>query len=90
MGGTFLNPQFQLVSQEQKQQVKEAVTNVAKEKAQDALQQAVKGTQAQDVVNNILGAKKDTTKAKKDSTKANPLQDALQNKLQNLLKRKKN
>ncbi|MBI3482932.1 MAG: hypothetical protein HY015_08165, partial [Bacteroidetes bacterium] len=90
MGGTFLNPQLQLASQEQKQQVKEAVTTVAKDKAKDAVQEAVKGTQAQDVVNNLLGGKKDSTKTKTDSTKANPVQDVLQNKLQNLLKRKKN
>lgn len=91
MGGTFLNPKLQLASQEQKQQVKEAVTNVAKDQAKDVIQQAVKGTQAQDVVNNLLGGKKDSTKTKTDSTKAaNPVQDVLQNKLQNLLKRKKN
>ena len=88
MGGTFLNPKMQLASNEQKQQVKEAVTNVAKDKAKDALQQAVKGTQAQSLVNNLLGGKKDTTKTK-DSTKTNPVENVLQNKLQNLLKKKK-
>lgn len=89
MGGTFLNPKLQLVSSEQKQQVKEAVTNVAKDKAKEAAQQLVQGTPAKDLVNGLLG-KKDSTKTKTDSTKANPVQDALQNKLQNLLKRKKN
>jgi hypothetical protein len=89
MGGTFLNPKMQLMSGEQKQQVKDAVTNVAKDKAKDAVQQAVKGTQAQSLVNNLLGGKKDTTKTK-DSTKTAPVQNVLQNKLQNLLKRKKN
>ncbi|GHM99946.1 hypothetical protein WSM22_14360 [Cytophagales bacterium WSM2-2] len=95
MGGTVLNPKLQLASQEQKEQVKaqvkEAVTNVAKDQAKDAVQQAVKGTPAQDVVNNLLGGKKDSTKTKTDSAKAaNPVQEVLQNKLQNLLKRKKN
>lgn len=90
MGGTFLNPKMQLVSSEQKQQVKEAVTTAAKEKAKDAAQQLVQGTQAKDLVNNLLGGKKDTAKTKTDSAKANPVQDVLQNKLQNLLKRKKN
>jgi hypothetical protein len=88
LGGTFLNPKVQLMSSEQKEQVKEAVTNAAKEKGKEALKQAVKGTQAQDIVNNIIGGK-DTTKAKTDSTKTNAVQDVLQNKLQNLLKKKK-
>jgi hypothetical protein len=86
MGGTFLNPKFQLASAEQKQQVKEAVTNAAKDKAKDAALQAVKGTEAQGLVNNLLG-KKDTTK--KDTTKTNAVQNVLQNKLQGLLKKKK-
>jgi hypothetical protein len=90
MGGTFLNPKLQLASQEQKEQVKEAVTTAVKDKATEAAQQLVQGTQAKEVLNNLLG--KDTTKAKTktDSTKTNPVQDVLQNKLQNLLKRKKN
>ncbi|MGC4023261.1 MAG: AsmA-like C-terminal region-containing protein [Cyclobacteriaceae bacterium] len=88
LGGTFTNPKTTLVSQEQKQQVKEAVTNVAKEKGKEALKQAVENTPAKDLVNNLLG-KKDTTKVKKDSTKTG-VQDVLQNKLQNLLKKKKN
>ena len=90
LGGTFTNPKASLISQEQKKQVEQAVTNAAKEKGKDALQQAVKGTQAQDLVNNILGTKKDTTKTKTDSAKTNPVQNVLQNKLQNLLKKKKN
>jgi len=90
LGGTFLNPKVQLVSQEQKQQVKEAVTNVVKEKTKETLQEAVKGTQAQEVVNNLLGGKKDTAKTKTDTAKTNPMQNLLQNKLQNLLKKKKN
>ena len=61
---------------EQKQQVKQAVVNVVQE-------------QGKQVLNNLLGNKKDTVKT--DSTKtANPVKDVLQNKLQNLLKRKKN
>jgi hypothetical protein len=90
MGGTFLNPKLQLVSSDQKQQVKDAVTAVATDKAKEAAQQLVQSTPAKDLVNNLLGGKKDSTKTKSDSTKATPVQDALQNKLQNLLKRKKN
>ena len=92
MGGTVANPKLQLASQEQKQQVKEAVTTVVKDKATEAAKQLVQG-QAKDVLNNVLsGGSKDTTKAKTktDSTKTNPVQEVLQNKLQNLLKRKKN
>ena len=89
LGGTFANPKASLISQEQKKQVEKAVTEAAKQKATETVQQAVKGTEAQDLVNNILGTKKDTTKTKTDSTKTNPTQQ-LQNKLQNLLKRKKN
>jgi hypothetical protein len=69
--------------------VEQAVTDAAKQKGKDAIQQAVKGTAAQDVVNNLLGTKKDTANTKSDSSK-NKVQDVLQNKLQNLLKRKKN
>ncbi|MBS1682380.1 MAG: hypothetical protein JST48_11760 [Bacteroidetes bacterium] len=90
LGGTFTNPKATLVTQEQKQQVKEAVTNVAKEKGKEALKQAVESTPAKDIVNNILGGKKDTAKAKTDTSKTKVVQDVLQNKLQNLLKRKKN
>lgn len=83
LGGTFVNPKTTLVSQEQKQQVTQAVTNVAEEKGKEALQQAVKGTSAQEVVNNVLGTKQDTTKSKTDSTKA------VQDLLQGLFKKKK-
>ncbi len=89
--GLFSSPKTALLMQEQKQQVKEAVTNVAKEKGKEALQDVLKDTPAKDLVNNILGggAKKDSTQTQ-DSTKAEPVKDLLQNKLQNLLKRKKN
>lgn len=90
LGGTFANPKATLLSQEQKQQVQQAVTEAVKQKGKEAVQQVVEGTQVQDVVNNLLGTKKDTTKTKKDSTAAQPVQNLLQNKLQNLLKRKKN
>lgn len=89
--GLFTSPKTALLMQEQKQQVKEAVTNVAKEKGKEALQDALKDTPAKDIVNNILGggAKKDSTKTQ-DSTKVDPLKDALQNKLNSFFKKKKN
>jgi len=90
LGGTMTNPKIQLASQEQKEQVKEAVKNVATEKGKEVLQNAVKGTAAQSVVSNLLGTKKDSTSTptKADSTKAK-VEDALKNKLNGLLKKKK-
>lgn len=91
LGGTMTSPKFALNTQEQKRQAKEAVTNVAKEKGKEALQDLAKNTPAKDIVNNILGggSKSDTTKVK-DSTKTDPLKDALQNKLNSFFKKKKN
>ncbi|MFM7485598.1 MAG: AsmA-like C-terminal region-containing protein, partial [Cytophagales bacterium] len=90
LGGTMTSPKFTLNMKEQKEQVKEAVKNVAQEKATEAVQNLVKDSPAKDVINNVLGggAKADSTK--KDSTKTDPIKDALQNKLNNLFKKKKN
>ena len=81
LGGTYKDPKTTLVTTEQKQQV----TNAVKEKGKEVLQQAAQNTPAKDLVNGLLGTKKDTTKT--DSTKTSP--NNLQNKLQNLLKKKK-
>jgi uncharacterized protein involved in outer membrane biogenesis len=94
VGGTFKNPKTALVTTEQKQQVKEAVTKAVETKAQEAVKEVLSGEKPQDVVKNILNSvtKPDTAKVK-DSTKTEapaPVVDQLQNKLQNLLKRKKN
>ena len=92
LGGTYDNPNMTLMTQEQKKQATEAVTKAAEQKAKEAVQQATKGTQAEEIVKNLLGKKSDTTKIK-DSTKnkpADPVNQLLQNKLQNLLKKKKN
>jgi hypothetical protein len=88
LGGTYSDPKTKLVMQEQKQQVKEAVTTVVEEKAKDAVTQVLEGKDAKAVVSNLL--KGDTTK--KDSTKAatpDPAKE-LKNKLNSLLKKKKN
>jgi hypothetical protein len=90
LGGTYNNPKTSLVSQEQKQQAKEAATNVVEQKGKEELQKVVKGSQAEEAVNALLGVKKvDSTKGK-DTTQTVKPADVLQNKLQNLLKRKKN
>jgi uncharacterized protein involved in outer membrane biogenesis len=87
LGGTFTSPKPTLLMADQKEQVKEAITNTAQEKGKELIQDAVKGTEAKTLVNSILG-KQDTTKT--DSTKtAAPVQDLLKNKMQNLLKKKK-
>jgi hypothetical protein len=67
IGQTYNDPSFKLVTQEQKEQVKEAVTNAAKEEGTKAIKEAVKGTEAEKVLDKVLG-KKDTTKT--DTTKA--------------------
>ncbi len=98
VGGTYNNPKTTLMAQEQKQQakeaVKEAVTQKAEEKSQEAIQQAIEGTNPKDIVNNILKPKKDSTQSPaQDTAKTSVQQDAqklLQNKLNGLLKKKKN
>lgn len=105
LGGTYNNPTPKLLaSAEQKEQVKEAVTNAAKEEGGKALQKAVKGTEAEKIVGAILGGnkKKDSTSATTDTTKAKTtaptpteevkqkVEDEAKKKIQNLLKRKKN
>jgi hypothetical protein len=97
LGGTYKDPKTTLISSEQQAQMKEAVTNVAEEKGKQAVDQALSGTKPKDIVGNILGGKKDTTKMKTDSTKTDSTktdlkketEKVLQDKLQNLLKRKK-
>lgn len=100
MGGTVTNPTFKLSMAEQKQQVKEAVTKVVEQKAQDAVKQLSEGAKPEDVVKNLLKLNKQDSAskaaaAKKDSTGAAPkpaaeqATEALQNKLNNLLKKKK-
>jgi hypothetical protein len=80
--------------------VKEAVTNVAEEKGQQAIEGALKGDKPKDIIGSVLGTKKDTSQAKVDSTQIKKdsiitdvkqeTQKVLQDKLQNLLKKKKN
>ena len=100
LGGTYKDPKPSLVTSEQTTQVKEAITNVAEEKGQQAVQSALKGDKPKDIIGNILGTKKDTSKVKSDTTQIKSdttktdlkteTQKVLQDKLQNLLKRKKN
>ena len=93
VGGTFKDPKTKIIGSEQKEQVQQAVTKAAEQKGQEAVKQITEGAKPEDVVKNILGGTKpDTTKkAKKDSAAAkpaDPLNNLLQNKLNNLLKKK--
>jgi uncharacterized protein involved in outer membrane biogenesis len=100
IGGTATDPKTKLVMTEQKEQVKEAATNVAKEEGKKAIEKAVKGTEAEKVIGGILGTnKKDSaTTAKTDTAKtkaATPAEDVKQKvedqakqKLKGLLKKK--
>ncbi len=92
VGGTATNPTFKISMAEQKQQVKEAVTKVAEQKTQEAVKQISEGAKPEEVVKNLLKINKQDS-VKKDSAKAQPTQqpvEQLQNKLNNLLKKKKN
>ncbi|MBS1542096.1 MAG: hypothetical protein JST14_00550, partial [Bacteroidetes bacterium] len=89
VGGTYNDPKPKLLAAEQKEQVKQAVSNVAEQKSQEAVKQITEGAKPEDVVKNIVGGNPKPDSTKKDSTKTDASQ-LLQNKLQNLLKKKKN
>ena len=100
LGGSVTNPTPKLVMDEQKEQVKEAVVATAKEEGAKAVEKAVKGTEAEKIVKDILGGStKDTTKATTtDTTSTKPatstedvqkqLEDEAKKKIQNFLKKK--
>ena len=93
--GTYKDPKTTLIAQEQKQQVKEAVMQKAEEKGKEVVQQAIEGTKPKDIVNSILKPKKDSTQTQtpQDTAKTSTQEDAkklLQNKVNGLLKKKKN
>ncbi|MCW5910580.1 MAG: AsmA family protein [Cyclobacteriaceae bacterium] len=95
LGGSFTDPKVTLLAQEQKEQVKEAVTAAAQEKGKQAVEGLLAGEKPKDALNNLLSPKKDTTAKTTtiDSTKTDVKQEAqkaLEDKLQNLLKKKKN
>jgi hypothetical protein len=99
LGGKYNDPRPTLVMDEQTTQVKEAVKEAAKEQGAKAIEKAVKGTEAEKIVKDILGTRKDTTKTA-DTTTAKPtsteeavkqkVEEEAKQKIQNLLKRKKN
>jgi hypothetical protein len=95
LGGTYNDPSPKLVTTEQSEAVKTAATNAAKEEGTKAIQKAVKGTEAEKVVNKILGGtkKSDTTAtASTDTTKAapKPVQEEVKQKVEDEAKKKIN
>ncbi|MDH4089922.1 MAG: AsmA family protein [Cyclobacteriaceae bacterium] len=101
LGGKYDSPIPKLLMEGQKEQAKEAVTAAAKDEGQKALQKAVKGTDAEKIVGDILGTgKKTDSTAIADTTKTSTpaagedvqkqLEDEAKKKIQNLLKKKKN
>jgi uncharacterized protein involved in outer membrane biogenesis len=96
--GKYDDPRPTLVMDEQSEQVQDAVKEAAKEQGTKAIEKAVKGTEAEKIVKDILGGKKDT--AQTDTTSAKPasteeavkekVEEEAKKKIQNLLKRRKN
>jgi len=101
LGGKYDDPRPTLLMEEQATQVKEAVKEAAKEEGTKAIEKAVKGTEAEKIVKDILGTnKEDTAAGKTDAAKSQPanteeaikqkVEEEAKQKIQNLLKRKKN
>jgi len=97
--GKYDDPRPSLVMDEQTDQAKEAVKKAAQEEGTKAIEKAVKGTEAENIVKDILGTKKDTAKTTTDTATAKPVtteevvkekvEEEAKKKIQNLLKRKK-
>ncbi|WP_276368514.1 AsmA family protein [Chryseolinea sp. H1M3-3] len=99
LGGSVTDPSPKLLMESQKEQVKEALTETAKEEGAKALEKAVKGTEAEKIVKDILGGgTKDTAAAKTaDTTASKPattedvqkkVEEEAKKKIQNFLKKK--
>ena len=95
LGGSVTNPTPKLLMDDQKEQVKDAVVATAKEEGAKAIGKAVEGTEAEKIVKDILGTKKDSAASKSDTTATKPeedvqkkLEDEAKKKIQNLLKKK--
>ncbi|HTF18279.1 MAG TPA: AsmA-like C-terminal region-containing protein [Chryseolinea sp.] len=98
VGGKYNEPKINVDLSAQKAEVQEAITNAAKEEGQKALEKAVKGTEAEKIVKDILGTGKKDSTVVADTTKATTpatteeiqkkLEDDAKKKIQNLLKKK--
>lgn len=100
LGGKYNDPHPTLMMEEQKEQVKEAVKEAAKQEGTKAIEKAVKGTEAEKIVKDILGTNKKDTAKTADTTTSKPattqeavkqkVEEEAKEKIQNLLRRKKN
>ncbi|HTE30937.1 MAG TPA: AsmA-like C-terminal region-containing protein [Chryseolinea sp.] len=100
IGGKYNDPKLQLAMDDQKAQVEKAITNAAKEEGQKAIEKAVKGTDAEQVVKDILGGGKKDSTAVVDTTKNSTqvatedlqkkAEEEAKKKIQNFLKKKNN
>ncbi len=98
LGGKYDNPKPKLIADDQKKQVEQAVTNAAKEEGTKALQKAVKGTEAEKILDGILGKKKEPAKTDTSKTTSTTptttkevqkkAEDEAKKKINNLLRRK--
>lgn len=99
LGGSVTDPTPKLLMADQKEQIKDAAVATAKEEGAKAIEKAVKGTEAEKIVKDILGGSKDTTAAKTGDTTATApatatedvqkkLEDEAKKKIQNFLKKK--
>jgi hypothetical protein len=92
VGGTYASPKLKLMSTEQTEAAKEAVTEKAKEEGTKAIQDAVKGTKAEEAVNKILGKKSPSDSTETDSTKTTTTEkqvDKAKDAIKGLLKKRK-
>ncbi|MGC3942992.1 MAG: AsmA-like C-terminal region-containing protein [Chryseolinea sp.] len=98
IGGKYDAPKINVDMAEQKAQAQEALTNAAKEEGQKQLEKAVKGTEAEKYVKDILGTSKKDSTVVADTTKTaapsatdevqKKLEEDAKKKIQNLLKKK--
>jgi hypothetical protein len=91
LGGSVTDPSPKLLMESQKEQVKEALTQTAKEEGTKAVEKAVKGTEAEKIVKDILGGgTKDTAAAKTtDTATTKPVTtEAVQKKVEDEAKKK--
>jgi AsmA-like C-terminal region len=88
LGGTVTDPAPKLLMDEQKEQVKEAAIETAKEEGTKAVEKAVKGTDAEKVVKDILGTSKDSAQAPGDTTATTSTTEDAQKKLEEDAKKK--
>ncbi len=100
LGGSFTNPTPTLVMDEQAAQVKEAVTEAAKEEGVKAIEKAVKGTEAENIIKGILGRGESSDSVTSVDSTAKPVsaeeaikekvEQEAKDKIQNLLRKRKN